>query len=209
MRRQERTRLASQVEPGADAELVHLRRRHRADAMKFADRQRFHEGRTHLRRDDEQAVRLAVVGGQLREELVVGHAGGSGQTGLPADRGPDFLCDRGRRASVHQRIGHVEIGLVQRQRLDQRRVACEDGADLLRHRPVDVKARRHEHELGAFAPGRDRGHRRVHAEFARLVTRGSHHPARPRRRQQRPARRAAPDRRAAPRTRRKRPCRCG
>jgi hypothetical protein len=47
---------------------------------------------------------------------------------------------------------HVEIGLVQRQRLDEQRVACKDVPDLLRHRPVDIKARRYKHKLWALAP---------------------------------------------------------
>ena len=44
-----------------------------------------------LRRDDELAVGLALVGGQLGEELVVGDAGRGGQPGLRADAGADFL----------------------------------------------------------------------------------------------------------------------
>jgi hypothetical protein len=39
------------------------------------------------------------------------------------------------------RFGHVEIGRVERQRLDDRRVLGEDLADLLRDCLVDLEAR--------------------------------------------------------------------
>ena len=107
----------------------------RADAVEFADRQRLDEGRPHPRRDDEQPVRLAVVGGELGEELVVGHAGRGGEAGLGADpaRGSPRRSAWPTRSAL-QVLGDVEIGLVERQRLDQRRVFGEDGADL-RARP--------------------------------------------------------------------------
>src|SRR5713226_5156364 len=47
----ERHRLRSQIATGFDPELVHLRRRRRADAVEFADRQNLDEGRPHIRRD--------------------------------------------------------------------------------------------------------------------------------------------------------------
>ena len=176
--RQELSRLASEVEPRSDAEIVHLCRRHRSDTMEFAYRQLGYEVWSHFRGDDEQPVRLAVVRRELCQELVVGHPRRGGQARLLADGRPDFLRNRRRRTSIHHRRCHIEIGLVERQRLNERRIACEDGADLLRHRSVDIKTRRHEHKLGTLAPGRDRGHCRVHTKFARLVTRGSHHAAR-------------------------------
>ncbi len=100
--------------------------------MEFADRQGLDEGRPHLRRDDEQSVGLAVIGGELGQELVVGDAGRSGEAGFGADRRADFLGDPRRRGDSARIFGHVEIGLVQRQRLDERGVPREDGADLAR-----------------------------------------------------------------------------
>jgi hypothetical protein len=73
----------------------------------------------------------------------------------------------------------VEIGLVERQRFDQRRVVEEDGADLARHFLVDVEARLHEHQLGAQPLGRGRGHGRAHTEGAGLVACRHHHAALP------------------------------
>jgi len=66
--------LALNVEPGFDAKPRHLSRRRRPDAVKLSHRQRLDEGRPHLRRDHEKPVRLAVIGGEFREELVVGHS---------------------------------------------------------------------------------------------------------------------------------------
>ena len=66
--------LVLNVEPGLDTELGHLSRRRRPDAVKLPDGQRLNEGWAHLRRDHEQPIRLAVIGGEFREELVVGHS---------------------------------------------------------------------------------------------------------------------------------------
>src|SRR5215475_15280938 len=97
---QKLSRLSSQVEPGIDAELVHFRRSHRPDAMKFADGQLCDEGWPHLWRYDEQAVGLAVVGRQLCNQLVVGDPGRGGQSGLLAYCCLDFFRNRRRRASI-------------------------------------------------------------------------------------------------------------
>ena len=147
----------------------------RPDAMEFAYRQLRYKVRPHFRGDDEQPVGLAMVRRELCQEFVVGHPRRGGQPCLPADGSPDFLRNRSRRTPIDQRRCHIEIGLVERQWLNERRIVRKDRTDLLRHRSIDIKARRHEHQFGAFAPGRDRGHCRVHAVFARLVTRGSHH----------------------------------
>jgi hypothetical protein len=67
--------LISHVEAGVQAERVHFRASCRPDPVEFTDGQAFDERRPHRGRDDELAVRLAVVGGELREELVIGNAG--------------------------------------------------------------------------------------------------------------------------------------
>ncbi len=61
----------AQVKAGVDAERLHAGRGHRADTVELAHRQCLHEGRPHARGDDEQAVRLAVVGRELGQELVI------------------------------------------------------------------------------------------------------------------------------------------
>ena len=72
-----------------------------------------------LRRDDELAVGLALVRGELGEELVVGDAGRGGEAGLREDAGADLLGRRRRGGDAAPVLGHVEIGFVERQRLDQ------------------------------------------------------------------------------------------
>src|ERR1035441_8684049 len=74
-------RLITHVEARVKSERVHLGAGGWSDAVEFSDRQRFDERRPHIRRDDVLAVRLAVVGGELRQKLVVGDAGGSVEAG--------------------------------------------------------------------------------------------------------------------------------
>jgi hypothetical protein len=67
--------LTLEIEPGLDTEPRHLPGGRRPDAVKLPNRQRLDEGWPHFRRDHEKPVRLAMVGGEFGEELVVGHAG--------------------------------------------------------------------------------------------------------------------------------------
>ena len=48
-------------------------------------------------------------------------------------------------------VGHIEVGLVERKRLDQRGVFPEDRMDLPRHCAIDVEPRRDEDELEAVS----------------------------------------------------------
>ena len=111
-------RLIAHVEAGVETKGVHLGAGRRPDAVKFADRKRLDERRPHLRRDDVLSVWLAVIGGKLRQKLVVGDAGRSIEAGYLLD-----LCTNRERHVPRQRnalqiFGHVEVGLIQRQRLD-------------------------------------------------------------------------------------------
>jgi hypothetical protein len=67
---------------------------------------------------------------------------------------------------------HVEIGFVERERFDLRRIVSEDRVNFTRHGAIDVESRRYDHEVWAFARRRARRHCRVDAEFARLVAGG-------------------------------------
>ena len=99
----------------------------------------------HVGGDGELAVGLAVVGGQFGEELVVGNPGRRRQAGLGEDARADFPRGRPGGRQAAQIVGYVEIGLVERQRLDQRRVVGEDrvgSAATRRDRPRIAAARR-------------------------------------------------------------------
>ena len=165
-------RAVAQVAPVFDAEPLHLGGGRRADAMELRDRQRLDERGPHTGCDDEQPVRLVLIGGKLGEEFVVGNAGGGRQPGLGADVGADHLGDIGRERDVAVVLGDVEIGLVEAQRFDQRGVAGEDIADLARDRAVGVEARLDEDKFGAAAARGHGRHGRAHAEFPRLVAGG-------------------------------------
>jgi len=67
--------LALKIEPGLDTEPRHFPGGCRPYTVKLPDGQRLDNGRPHFRRNDEQPVRLAVIGGEFGEELVVGDAG--------------------------------------------------------------------------------------------------------------------------------------
>jgi hypothetical protein len=69
---EEGKRLFFEVEPGFDPEPIHLRCRRRPNAVELLDRQSFDEGRPHLRCNDEEAIGLTMIRGELGEEFVVG-----------------------------------------------------------------------------------------------------------------------------------------
>ena len=71
----ERDGVRLQIGAGEDAERIHLAGGRGADAVEFADRKIGHEGLAHIGRHHELAVGLAMVGGELGEEFVVGDAG--------------------------------------------------------------------------------------------------------------------------------------
>ena len=143
----ERHRLRSQIETGFNPEPVHLRRRRRADAMEFPDRQSLDEGRSHRRRDDKEPVRLSVIGSKLCQKLVVRNPGGRCDA-----RFRTYLCpyrhgDFRRRRDAFQILGNVKIGFVQRQWLDHGRVFGKNFSNLKRHRLVGIEARLDEDQI--------------------------------------------------------------
>ena len=147
-----------QIGTRRDAQRRHLFRPARAYAVKALHRQRRHEGRAFARADHAQAIGLVLVARDLGEELVVGNPRARGQLGNPR-----------RRTDAAQVVGHVEVGLVERERLDVRGEVQEYLPDLPRDRLVDLEARRAKDEFGA-QPRRAHGrHRRTHPEHPRLI----------------------------------------
>ena len=94
-----------------------------------------------------------MIRGELRQKLVVGDAGGGVKTGNLLDLGPDRQRDVARQWNVLQVFSYVEIGLVQRERFDDRRVLGKDLANLLRDRLVDFEAGFHEDQVRALPLG--------------------------------------------------------
>src|SRR5215472_13901082 len=87
---QELQSVALEIEPGFDAETRHLPRGGGPDAVKLPDRQGLNERRAHFGCDDKQPVRLAVVGSELGEELVIGDSGRRREPGFGADFSRDL-----------------------------------------------------------------------------------------------------------------------
>ena len=118
MRLQLRQRPCSQVRAGVDPQPLHLGRRHRADTVEARDRQRSDEARAFFRRDDAQAVGLAVVGGELGDELAIGNAGRGGELAFLANPAANVFGDGAGAAQPMAVLRDVEIGLVEAQRFD-------------------------------------------------------------------------------------------
>src|ERR1051325_10882623 len=125
--------------------------------------------------DHEAAVRLLPVRGDLGEELVGGDAGGGGERRLRADLAADRLRGLRGGGDAGQLLRHVEVRLVEGARFDQRRVALEEGADLVRDGAVLFEIRRDEDAGRAEALRARGGHGGVDAELARLVGPGADH----------------------------------
>src|SRR5229473_6100327 len=188
----ERHRLRFQIETGFNPELVHLRRGRRTDAVEFADWQIFDKGRSHLWRNDEEAVGLSVIRSELCRKFVVGNPGGCREARFRTYLCPYFHCDFCCRRNPFQILGDVKIGLIQGQRLDDMRVFGKDFADLTRHRLVDIEARLDEDQIGTSPFRRDRWHGGANTKFPRFVAPPPRHRVRANRRLP-PAYPAAPD----------------
>ena len=98
--------------------------------MKPLNRERLDKTRPHLRRDDEETIGLAMIRGELGEELVVRDARGSCQLCLGTDFRLDPFGDLWRGCDALKILSHIEIGFVERQRLDDRSVLIEYRPDL-------------------------------------------------------------------------------
>jgi hypothetical protein len=81
----------------------------------------------------------------------------------------DLLGDLRRQADSFQILGDVEIGLVERQGLDDRAIGGEDFPDLQGDGLVSVEARFDEDQIGAFSLGGDGRHRGMNPELPRLI----------------------------------------
>src|SRR5258707_2396679 len=109
------------VTHGGDAHLRQHALRGLADAWDLADRKSDKECLDLMWPDDEAAVGLAPVAGDLGEELVRCHASRGGEVRLLADLAPDHLgclCGGG---DARQLMRDVEVDLVEREPVHQGR----------------------------------------------------------------------------------------
>jgi len=90
---QELQRLLAQVQARHDAKPVHLGAGHGTDTVETADLERLDETGPHLRCDDEEAVGLAMIGGELGQEFVVADPSRRRQIRFASDLRPYVLGD--------------------------------------------------------------------------------------------------------------------
>ena len=144
-----------------------------ADAGQALDGQRRQKCVDVFRLNDEEAVGLAPVGGDLGEEFVGRDSGGRGEMQLVADLAADGAGDLGCGGQAAFVFGHIEVGFVEGERLDEIGVAAEDVAGLARDGAVADEVRRHEDGVRAKALGAQGGHGGADAEAARFIRGGA------------------------------------
>jgi hypothetical protein len=98
--------------------------------MKLLHGQRLDEARPHARRDHGLAIRLVQVARHFCEEFAVGDSGRRIEACDLLDPGANDRSDLGRNRDTLLVLGDVEIGFIERQRLDQVGVLGEDLANL-------------------------------------------------------------------------------
>src|SRR5262249_32202118 len=126
-----------------------------------------------LRLDDDEAVRLAEIAGELGEILVGRHADRSDEIQLRTDAGLDLLADFRRRPEQPLATANIEKRLVQAERLNERREGQEDRADVAGDLSVVTHAHGQKDAVRAEPAGRDAGHGAMDAELARFVRGGT------------------------------------
>ena len=122
-------------------------------------------------------ARLGRPRGQLGDHLGATDPHGTVQGELGAHPVPQSVGDHLGRPEQAQRPGHVEEGLVEPDRFDQRGDVLHDVVELAADLGVATVAPGQEHGLGAELAGPDRRHGRAHAEGAGLVGARRHHAA--------------------------------
>ena len=194
-----------QLPDGADPEPFEPLERDRADSPQPRHGKRVEERQLpawvdldHPGAGDHPLGRGARLGGhrrQLGEELVGGDSDRAPEVELSGDVAPDAGCDLDTLTEQARGARDVEEGLVEGERLDERRVALEDLVHLRADLAVQGVVAGKEHGLRAAPAGDGRGQGRMHAEPARFVRRRRHHPAAGRSHRPRPAFRASSGRR--------------
>ncbi len=152
-----------------------MRRRDFSHAEEFLHRQGRHEAIDFVRLDRELIVGFSPVARDLREKLIRSDPRRGGQLPLLEDHLADRVRDLRGVAVELLAVGDVEIGFVERKRLDLIREALKDRADRTAFRAVELEIRWYENELGAKAHRLARRHGRADAELAGLVIRGAEH----------------------------------
>ena len=154
------------------AEREKLLRRLRPDAPQRLDGQLLEETLDTLRRDHREAVGLLPAGGDFREKLVRRDAGRHGESRGFADVHFEAPGHVHAERLVPGVFGHVEVRLVEGERLDERRDGPVEVEDLPRDGGIAPEVGPHDREARAEAHRARHGHGRADAELPGLVARG-------------------------------------
>ena len=165
----------AQVGTSEDAHAVHRLGSLGSHEPELLDAQRVDEVLRAAGVDGAQSVRLALVAGNLGEELVVAHSRRGGEVEALLDLRLYLSGDVNGEGYARLVVGHVEERLVERDGLHKLGVLMENGMHLPRHLLIHLVTARHNYQVGAHALGKAHRHRRVHAKGARLVARCGHH----------------------------------
>ena len=122
-----------------------------AHAPDFFYRQHAHKLGHLIRAYQKLPIRLAPVAGDFGQEFVGRDTGRGGNAHLVADGVADGLRHQAGAALAVRLAAHVQVGFVQRQRLDQRGVTLVDGVHRLAGVAIAGKIGGHDQQLRALA----------------------------------------------------------
>jgi len=140
------------------------------DAVKILDGERRNEILLFRWRDDSQPVRLVHVGGNLGYKFIGTDPGRGGEARLLVDFLTDAVGQQYSGGTPLFGIGHVEVRLVQGQRLNERGVLAQHRSYAGGFFAIHLHPRRHEDEVGTLPLCFYRGLGKVHAVGPGLVT---------------------------------------
>ena len=167
----------TQLQAGFDTQAPKLVRRDFAHAMQLIDRQGRHEIINLIRGDHEQAVGLAPVTGNFGQKLVGGYPGRHRDMQLIGNAPADVLSYARGTAGKMRAVGYIQIGFIQRQRLNQLGVVAQDAVNLSGRFFISIHPAVDDNQVRAQLermPGR---HCRAHAISPSFIITGRDDPA--------------------------------
>ncbi len=168
---------AGQVADCGYPQFGQIARHHRAYAPQHAHREWFQKALLLAWRHDREPARLVVVGRDLGDQLVGGHAQGGGKANLFPDPALKLVGQLDGIFPVGYLLGDVQVGLVDAHLLEQGCGLAQDGHDPPRIVAIDGKAGGQDDGLGAEDQRARHGHGRSDAVLPCRVGRRRDHTA--------------------------------
>src|SRR5579872_706075 len=146
-------------------------------APQSADRKRIEKTLDTGRIDNDEPVGLLDIAGDLGEKFIGGDADRRDEPQALSDLALDAPADFNRRTEEQLAPRHVDKRFVERERLDDRRKAIQDLANLFGHLGIKIEPGA-QHDCVRTKPERGRcGHGAMNAELANGIIRRRHHAA--------------------------------